>query len=61
MRYVIQINPLTAATEGFRWSLGVGGAPTGTALVLSSCIALVLLLGGLVAFRRGERTIVDLI
>jgi lipopolysaccharide transport system permease protein len=60
-RWVLSLNPMTGATEGFRWSL-LGGAPPGYGAVMASIgIATVLVATGLFYFRRAERTLVDLI
>jgi lipopolysaccharide transport system permease protein len=60
-RWVLSLNPMTGAVEGFRWSL-LGGAPPGYGAVGASIvIAVVLVASGLFYFRRAERTLVDLI
>ena len=60
-RWLLAINPLTAVVAGFRWSLL--GTPFGSLWVLVASIgAAVVVTGtGLFAFRRTERTIVDMI
>jgi lipopolysaccharide transport system permease protein len=53
------LNPLTGVVEGFRWSLlGVHSLPW-QLLVISSGIAVVLMITGLVYFRNMERTFAD--
>jgi lipopolysaccharide transport system permease protein len=53
------INPMTGVVEGFRWALlGTGTAP-GPMLVVSTTIALVILITGLLYFSRMERTFAD--
>ncbi len=53
------LNPLTGVVEGFRWSLlGVHSLPW-QLLAISSGIAIVLLITGLVYFRNMERTFAD--
>ncbi len=60
-RWVLSLNPMTGATEGFRWAL-LGGAPPGYGAVGASVlIAAGLVVSGLFSFRRAERTLVDLI
>ena len=59
-QWVLSLNPLTGAVEGFRWSV-LGGAPPGYGAVGASfVISIALVLSGLVYFKRAERTIVDL-
>lgn len=60
-RWLLDLNPLTAVVVGFRWSLL--GVPFGSPIVLFASIgtALVVTFTGLFAFRRTERTIVDMI
>jgi lipopolysaccharide transport system permease protein len=60
-RWLLALNPMTAVVEGFRWSLL--GTPFGdtTVLYTSLAIAAVVSATGLFAFRRTERTIVDLL
>jgi lipopolysaccharide transport system permease protein len=60
-RWLLGLNPLTAAVNGFRWSLL--GQPIGSLWILAgSCAFAVVVTGtGLFAFRRTERTIVDAI
>lgn len=53
------LNPLTGVVEGFRWSLlGVHSLPW-QLLVISSVVAILLLITGLVYFRNMERTFAD--
>jgi len=53
------LNPLTGVVEGFRWSLlGVHSLPW-QLLAISSGIAILLLISGLVYFRNMERTFAD--
>lgn len=58
-RWLLGLNPMTAAVDGFRWSLL--GTPLGSPwVVVGSCAFALLVTGsGLFAFRRTERTIVD--
>ena len=60
-RALYGINPMAGVIEGFRWSLlGVGDAP-GPMLAVSSIVAVLLFVTGIVWFRRRERTFVDAI
>ncbi len=53
------INPMTGVVEGFRWALlGTETAP-GPILAVSTTIALVILITGLIYFSRMERTFAD--
>jgi lipopolysaccharide transport system permease protein len=60
-RLAYDLNPLATVIEGFRWSLtGHGRAPD--VLMLATTVAVVLvLMGGLVYFRRMEGTIADVV
>lgn len=64
-RWLMALNPITGVVEGFRWSL-IGGIlqdsnPPGPSMAVSATISLVVLLAGLVFFRRTERTFADII
>ncbi len=60
-RKLVAINPMTAVVDGFRWSLlGITQPNTGV-LLASTGVVFVVLVGGLLVFRRAERTIVDLL
>jgi homopolymeric O-antigen transport system permease protein len=60
-RWLLALNPLTAVVAGFRWSLL--GTPFGDTTVLYTSLGLTLAVtvSGLFAFRRTERTIVDML
>jgi lipopolysaccharide transport system permease protein len=60
-RTVYALNPMVAIIDGFRWSL-LGTAPPDSAM-LGSTVVLVAatLLGGIIYFRRTERTFADVI
>jgi lipopolysaccharide transport system permease protein len=58
-RLLYAINPMTGVVEGFRWALlGTQTAP-GPMLVVSSLVALIMLVTGLFYFRRMERSFAD--
>jgi len=60
-RTLYGINPMVGVVEGFRWALlGVNTAP-GPVILVSSLIALVLLVTGARHFRRMERTFADIV
>lgn len=55
------INPMTGVVEGFRWALlGTDTAP-GPIIIVSSLVALGLLLSGAFYFRRMEKTFADVV
>lgn len=58
-RPVFALNPMVGAIEGLRWSLLSAAPPSPLQLLISSVSVLVLLLGGLVYFRRMERSFAD--
>ncbi|HRO02520.1 MAG TPA: ABC transporter permease [Terricaulis sp.] len=55
------LNPMVGVIEGFRWAVFDKGDPNFMALGMSAGIIVVLLAGGLVFFRRMERTFADVI
>ena len=60
-RLLYALNPLTGVIEGFRWALlGQGSSISGLVWV-SSGIILLLLISGLVYFKRMEDTFADVI
>jgi lipopolysaccharide transport system permease protein len=60
-RWLYGLNPLAGIIEGFRWSLtGQGEAPGRLALV-SGCVVIAVLAGGLAYFQRMETTIADVV
>lgn len=54
------LNPMAGVVEGFRWALLGTSAPTSLALV-SVGIATLMLIGGLVYFRRAQGSLADII
>jgi lipopolysaccharide transport system permease protein len=64
-RFILGLNPMTSVVEGFRWCL-LGPLYSSTQLqgpmfIISIIIAIVLLISGLVFFRKTERTFADII
>lgn len=60
-RTLYGINPMVGVVEGFRWALlGVDTTP-GPIVMLSSLVAIVLLVGGAYYFSRLEKTFADVI
>lgn len=58
-RLLYAINPMTGVVEGFRWALLNSESAPGPILIVSTSIALLLLISGLVYFRQMERTFAD--
>jgi lipopolysaccharide transport system permease protein len=56
---VLFFNPISAALEGLRWSLGIGIAPAPVFVLGSLAAAVLLLAGGVVYFNRATRDFVD--
>jgi lipopolysaccharide transport system permease protein len=60
-RTLYGINPMAGVVEGFRWTLlGTDTAP-GPIIILSSLVALALLVSGAFYFRRMEKTFADVV
>ncbi|MBI1881232.1 MAG: ABC transporter permease [Chloroflexi bacterium] len=60
-RTLYGINPMAGVVEGFRWALlGTNTAP-GPIIIVSSLVALVLLISGAFYFRQMEKTFADVV
>lgn len=60
-RFIYGLNPMAGVVEGFRWAL-LGKSNVSWPLVtISSIMVLFLLIGGLLYFRRMERTFADVV
>jgi lipopolysaccharide transport system permease protein len=60
-RPVYALNPMVGVVEGFRWALlGADTAP-GSMILVSSSVAVILLVSGVFVFRRMERTFADVV
>jgi lipopolysaccharide transport system permease protein len=60
-RLIYSLNPMVGVIEGFRWAL-LGKANTDfSSILVSIAVVLVLLAGGIVFFKRMERTLADVI
>jgi lipopolysaccharide transport system permease protein len=60
-RTLYGINPMVGVVEGFRWALlGTDTAP-GPIIIVSSLVALALLIGGAYYFRRLEKSFADVV
>jgi len=60
-RWLYGLNPMAGVIEGFRWALTGRGQPPGPLLLASAGAVLVLLIGGLLYFRKMEDTIADVV
>jgi lipopolysaccharide transport system permease protein len=60
-RLLYSLNPMVGIIEGFRWTLLGTTTPDSTAIAMTIALTLVFLAGGLVFFRRAERTFADVI
>jgi len=59
-RTLYGLNPMVGVVEGFRWAL-LGTKPPEMMLFISTFIAIVLLVSGLMYFNRSEKTFADII
>jgi lipopolysaccharide transport system permease protein len=59
-RSLMAINPMTSVIDGFRWSLLGISTRNLPVLFVSSGLVVLVLVTGLYAFRRAERTVVDM-
>jgi lipopolysaccharide transport system permease protein len=61
LRTVYGLNPMAGVVEGFRWALlGTDTAP-GSIIIVSTMVAVILLITGLFYFRRMEKTFADVV
>ena len=60
-RPVLGLNPMAGVVEGFRWALLGAGQVSGGLLAVSGTVSCVLLVSGLLYFRRMERGFADVI
>lgn len=61
LRWYYGLNPMAGVIEGFRWALFGKTAPDWTMVAVSLAVVVLLLIGGVMFFRRVERTFADLI
>ena len=59
-RFLYSLNPLVGVIEGFRWAVLGTQTPPLTAIAVSAASVLVALIGGLIFFKRMERTFADI-
>lgn len=60
-RLIYALNPMVGVVEGFRWALLTTPTAPGPMLLVSTAIALLLLVSGLFYFRRMERVFADMV
>jgi lipopolysaccharide transport system permease protein len=60
-RALYGLNPMAGVVEGFRWALFGKTGGVGPMIIVSALMVGVLLLGGLVYFRRMEKTFADVV
>jgi len=61
LSWTYALNPIAGAIDGFRWSLYGEGPPPWDATLVAFCATAILFLGGLLYFRRVDRTLVDML
>jgi lipopolysaccharide transport system permease protein len=60
-RVIYGLNPMAGVIEGFRWALLANEAPDFRLMFVSAGMVICLLVGGIVFFKRMERTFADVI
>lgn len=55
------LNPMVGVIEGFRWGLLGQANSMGSSMVISIAVVVILLVSGLIYFRRTERTFADVV
>jgi lipopolysaccharide transport system permease protein len=60
-RWLYSLNPMVGVIEGFRWAVFGQGSPDIVAMGISLSVIVLLLIGGLMFFKRMERSFADLI
>jgi lipopolysaccharide transport system permease protein len=60
-RTVYGLNPMAGVIEGFRWALLGTDTKPGPIILVSIAACLIILIGGLIYFRRMERTFADVV
>ena len=58
---VYRLNPMAGVVEGFRWAFLGGVRPTPSTILLSTAMGLVVLVGGVLYFRKMERQFADIV
>jgi lipopolysaccharide transport system permease protein len=60
-RFVYSLNPMAGVIEGFRWALLGKHGPDFGVMAASAVVVSVVLVGGMVFFKRMEKTFVDIV
>ena len=60
-RAVYALNPMVGVLTGFRWALLESGPAPGLEILVSCCVAIVLLVSGAYYFRRMEKSFADVV
>jgi lipopolysaccharide transport system permease protein len=60
-RTVYALNPMVGVIDGFRWCLLGSGKSPGPAILVSSLVAILMMISGAYYFRRMERTFADIV
>lgn len=60
-RWLYSLNPMVGVVEGFRWALLGTSNPLGSAFYISVLMVIILLIGGLVYFKRMEDSFADVV
>lgn len=60
-RWILQLNPMTGVVEGFRWALLGKPVQGWGVMAVGFLLSFVVLLSGMVFFRRVERTLADVV
>ena len=60
-RLLYSFNPMVGVIEGFRWSLLVTARPDFSVMTVSAVAVLIILTGGLIFFKKMERTFADVV
>jgi len=61
LRTIYGLNPMAGVVEGFRWALLGSKITVGPLLIVSSLMAVLILIGGAFYFRRMEKTFADIV
>jgi len=60
-RLLYSLNPMAGVIEGFRWALLGKESPDFWVIAVSTIVVVALLFGGIVYFKRMERTFADVV
>jgi lipopolysaccharide transport system permease protein len=60
-KWVVALNPMVGVIEGFRWAVFGKGNLDPIAMIVSGLLVVALFIGGLIFFKRMERSFADLI